>query len=144
MKPTMLQCKKRLAVLWLTGGGFLFLLFLLQSVFGYFAGCGMNARDAWGWLLPTIMPTLSLIVGVLAMEAATRNVDERRVDPFFFRLAIFLSLGYLLAVLLPLLLQPFSPRTPREIMDLANLWLGPLQGLTAATVGIFFTKGEKA
>ncbi|MDB4991652.1 MAG: hypothetical protein JWN04_6830, partial [Myxococcaceae bacterium] len=62
-------CKRRLATLWFSVSGFLFVLVLAQSVSGKW---GTQVKDAWSWLFPTILPTLSLIVGVLAADTSAK------------------------------------------------------------------------
>lgn len=140
MKMTLSVCRRRLAILWLGGAGVVFVLLFLQSVLGRY---GENVAKAWGWFLPTVMPTLSLIIGVLAIAATRKAAGDKEVDRFFYRLAFGLSAFYLLLVALTLLLQPFLPFAPLELMQQSNLWLGPLQGLVSAALGIFFVKGEQ-
>ena len=126
--------RRRLATVWFIGAGLLFVLLLLQSIFGKF---GDKASEAWYWLLPTIMPTLSLIMGVLVSDTLG-SVKTNTVDQFMFRLSFFLSIAYMLVVSLTILLSPFSEQPPLELMNLSNLWLGPFQGLVSAALGAFF------
>jgi hypothetical protein len=133
-------CKRRLATVWFTGGGIAFFLVLVQSILGRY---GEEVGKAWGWLLPTVLPTLSLIIGVLVYDAVERPDTGRRIDRFLFRLTVALSCGYLLAVLLVLLLTPLSNLGPIELMSQASVWLGPLQGLVAAAMGAFFVKAAR-
>jgi hypothetical protein len=141
MKQTSWQkSKRRLAVLWFSGAGFIFILMLFQSIFGHY---GTNINKAWGWFLPTVMPTLSLVIGVLAMDALGNGVKILTVDRFFFRLSFILSLTYLVVVSITIIMQPFSPLSTVELMTQSNLWLGPFQGLVSASLGVFFIKGAK-
>jgi len=141
MNNTLSKCKKTLATVWFLGAGILFLLILMQTLFGKYSG---EEEKAWSWFLPTVMPTLSLIIGVLVADMTQGLVDEeRQIDPFLYKLAISLSIVYFLVVLSGLLLQPFTPMSTLEILSLSNLWLGPLQGLVAASIGAFFIKREK-
>lgn len=133
-------CRKRLATLWLLSGGLLFAIFMTQSVSGKY---DPRAADAWGWLLPTIMPTLSLMVGVLVTRAVSPRTREGMVDRYLFWLAFGLSTAYLAAVAFTVLVQPFVQRDPLELFTQSNLWLGPLQGLVAGVLGAFFIKGEQ-
>ena len=55
------ECRKKLALVWFLFGGFLVLLVIGQSLAGKF---GEHLRDVWRWFLPTLLPTLSLIVSV--------------------------------------------------------------------------------
>jgi hypothetical protein len=139
MKVAIRQCQKRLAITWLVGTGILFTLLILQSIFGRY---GDKAGEAWAWLLPTILPTLSLIMGVLASDALAKNQTAKRVDKFVYRIAMSLSLGYLIVVSSTVFLNPFSAWTPLELMRLSNLWLAPLQGIVAAAIGVFFVSRE--
>jgi hypothetical protein len=134
------RAKRGLAGVWFTGAGIVFLLVLVQTFGDRFGG---DATEAWQWLLPTIMPSLSLIVGVLAMDARNRSTAGT-VDAFIYRLAIGVSLFYLFIVSLTILGQPFTPLTALELMKQSNLWLGPLQGLAAGFLGAFFVKAESS
>ena len=131
------RCKRRLATLWFSGAGLVFFIFLFQTLGGHYRE---NVQEAWGWLLPTIMPTLSLIVSILVMDALGKGVPTQVVDSFLFRLAFALSAAYLAVVLLTILVQPISELTSVELMRQSNLWLGPHQGLACASIGAFFVK----
>ena len=120
------------------------LLMICQSLFGAFGEEEANLRDAWGWFLPTLMPTFSLIIGVLVVDLGTGATRaEKQVDRFLYRTAFWLSLGYLVIVALPILIAPFVRRSNLELMQMTHYWLGPLQGLVAAVLGAFFLKGEE-
>ena len=131
-------CKQRLALLWVAAGGLLFIVLILQSLFGRY---GERAEEAWAWFLPTIVPTLSLIIGGIVLEAKAEPGSEKTVDAFLFRLAFWLSAFYLLAVALTFFIQPFTGTPLLTLMARSNLWLAPLQGLAAAALGAFFVKG---
>ncbi|WP_456425770.1 hypothetical protein [Rhodocaloribacter sp.] len=137
---TKTRAQKRLATLWFVAAGLLFSLLLLQTFFGRY---GDQTREAWSWFLPTIMPSLSLIAGVVASDALGRSDPKATVDPFAFRVAFLLSAAYLVIVSLTLLLSPFSPIPQLELMALSNLWLGPLQGLVGGVLGFFFVSRPK-
>ena len=142
MRIPIANTKKQLSIIWFSGSGFLFALLLLQTIFGKF---GTEAKDAWGLILPTFMPTLSLIIGTLVVEAtaAAKNTEETvTVDRFFFHLSRFLSIAYLSTVILTILLSPFSKLSLLELIKLSNLWLAPFQGLVTASLGAFFVSRE--
>ena len=141
MSTSLTKCKKSLAKVWFLGAGIVFILILLQTLFGKYSG---QEEKAWGWFLPTVMPTLSLMIGVLVADTKQRQVkDERKIDPFLFKLSMSLSIAYFGVVLLTILVQPFTEMLILELLDKSNLWLGPLQGLVAASLGAFFIKREK-
>jgi len=133
-------CKRRLATVWFGGAGIVFLLVLLQSLFGRY---GDEVTQAWGWLLSSVMPTLSLIIGVLVLDAVQRADVTRTIDAFLFRLTVWLSLAYLLAVFLVVVLTPFSDLGPIQLMTKLNVVLGPVQGLVAAAMGAFFVRAAR-
>jgi heme/copper-type cytochrome/quinol oxidase subunit 3 len=135
-------CKKRLTLEWFVGSGLLFFVFLFQTFFGHY---GEKASEAWGWLLPSVMPTLLLIASVWTLDALGKGVKLGSVDGFIFWLAFSLSAAYLVVVALTILLQPLVATSPDEylhLMNQASLFLGPFQGLVSASLGAFFVKSE--
>jgi hypothetical protein len=137
MEVTVAHCKKSLATVWFGGAGVVFFVVLVQSLLGRY---GESANEAWGWLLPTVMPTLSLIVGVLMFDAVQKEKTPKTIDRFLFRLTLSLSFVYLAAVFLVIALQPLAAMPPLQMMTQANVWLGPFQGLVTAAMGAFFVK----
>lgn len=133
---TMDKAKWTLASVWLGGAGLIFLILVVQSMRDYY---GSRAEDAWSWYLPTVMPALSLIIGVLVADfKVDRGHPIEALRPMM-RLGIGISLFYLSMVLLTLLIQPFVDTiAPLDLMRRSNLWLAPLQGLTVAVLGAFF------
>jgi hypothetical protein len=125
----------RLAVLWLAGSAVIFMLMLAQTVSGKYGG---QTQRAWGWFMPTVVPTLSVILSAIAY-GATRAAEDQTVEERAYRLTFWMSAFYLLTILATLLLQPLSDLRPLEFMSNANLWLGPLQGLVGIALGTFFT-----
>ena len=130
-----------LATLWLGLGSLIFIIVVVQSLLGKF---GANAQNAWGWLLPTLMPTLTMIITVLGYTALNATFSNSVVRRSFFWVAFFLSAMYLVLILIPILIQPFVPSSdPIELMRTSNLWLGPFQGLVASALGVLFVSKEK-
>jgi hypothetical protein len=134
--------RAKLAAVWLVGGGLSLVVVVLQSLLGHY---GDKTQEAWGWLLPTLMPTLGMIVTVLGYTALEPKALEAVVNPVFFRIALSLSALYLFLVALTVLIQPFvvaDGEKPGEkaiqLMRLSNLWLGPMQGLVASALGVLF------
>jgi len=131
------HCKRWLAGIWFTGFGLIFFIVLVQTQLGHYRE---DANQVWGWLLPTVMPTLSLIIGVLVLDAARHERRRATTDRFLFLLTAWLSGAYLTSVLLVIVLQPLSSASPLQAMAQANVWLGPFQGLVAAAMGAFFVR----
>ena len=135
----MTECRKKLTRLWFGLSGFLFIILILQTILDHY---GQEATEVWGWFLPMVLPTLSLIIGVVVVEFSERKKVNRYADRFLFRLSFLLSAIYLTIIALLIFLQPFLERPPLEIMKQSNLWLGPFQGLVSAAIGAFFTKQQ--
>ncbi len=137
MRIALSRAQHRLTIAWFAGSGFLFLLLLIQTLVGRYAD---KVNEAWSWLLPTFMPTLSLMIGVLVANSRKRESRDKTVDGFLYRLSLILSIAYLAVVSLTILFSPFSSYTPLELMKTSNLWLAPIQGLVSASIGAFFVK----
>jgi hypothetical protein len=95
----------RLASVWFTACGFLFLILVGQSLGGVYEG---GVQSAWGWALPNFVPTLALMISVFAADAL-KPYDEgggQQVRSPFFKLSMSLSIFYLFVLILTLLAQP--------------------------------------
>lgn len=134
---------------WFIGAGLIAALLIFQSLAGVYEG---RVQAVWGWAVPNIMPTLSLMLGVFAAAALQENVesDSMRVRRPFFRLALGLSVFHLIVVAGTILAQPFlgtiagAGANPMTLFDMSNIWLGVLQGMVAAILGaLFFSKTSK-
>jgi hypothetical protein len=144
MKVPIAKCKYRLAYVWSAGFILLLILLILQTAFGrYGSNAGdVKASEAFGWFLPTILPTLSLVIGVLVADARDDSKGKKLVDRRMYRLSMILSVCYLLVVSLTFLIDPFTNWSQLQLMKLSNLWLGPLQGIVSAIIGVFFFSKE--
>jgi hypothetical protein len=134
-------CRKRLTTLWFLWFVFLLLIMVIQSVTGKHAS---DVQDAWKWFLPTIWPTLALMLGAWFAGISAEGAGEKVIDRFIFTAAFGLSIVYLLLVTIPILGQPFSPGSPLELMRLSNTWLEPLQGVVAGSIAFFFLKAKSS
>ena len=132
--------RSRLAILWLGTAGAIILTLVIQSLRQVY---GSSVQEVWGWILPTLMPTLGLIVTVLGYTALDRGVTETVVRKSFFVLAFWLSASYLFFILLTILIQPLTAADPVALMRMSNLWLGPFQGLVASALGVLFVSKRR-
>lgn len=128
------NCQWKLAYVWFAGAAMTFLLLLLQTITGKY---GEQGSKVWSWFLPTVLPTLTLMVGSL-VYAATSELSAATVDNRMFTLSLYLSGFYLLLVLAVPLTTPFTRATPVEWILQSNLWLAPVQGLVTGLLGAFF------
>lgn len=132
---SIVESQKLLAIIWFIGAGIFFILLVFQTILGRYDN---RANEAWSWLLPNIMPTLSLIIGVIISDTFGQDMQMKTVDRFVFRLSYLLSIAYLIVVGLTIFLSPLSNIPPLDLMKLSNLWLAPFQGLASASLGAFF------
>lgn len=134
---SMKRAKRQLAVIWFVGAALICLLLGLQSIRGIY---GDDTDKAWAWLLPSITPTLSLIIGTLVSEAQQPDRPDSTIDGFYSRLASIFSIAYLVTVSGTILVQPFSTSTPLGLMSMSHFWLAPFQGLVSAALGALFVR----
>ena len=101
--------------------------------------------EAWSWFLPNVFPTLSLMIGVAVSEFGSEIASEKHIDPFLYRLALWLSVAYFLVLMAELFLQPFFcvDQLPIDFLKKSNLWLGPMQSIVTGALGFFFAKTER-
>lgn len=132
--------KRHLATLWFIGSGALFFLVLVQTSLNVY---GDKNGEVFTWLLPTIMPSLSLVVGALVLDWAKGQHAVPPLSSYLFQATFWLSAGYLASVLAVFLLRPLSTLEPIQILRQANIWLGPFQGLVSATMGAFFSNSAQ-
>src|SRR5215467_8249250 len=131
-KPTVMwmsleEARSSLLVIWLIGGGAVFLILMLQSIFGRY---GSNLQAVWSWFIPTVIPTVSLMLGVLGAGALSVHPAEPKVvRRFFFQVSRSLSFFYVMIVGLTVLLEPLTKVPATDLYTMSNYWLGPLQGL---------------
>ena len=139
---TVSESQKYLGLLWFIFSGLLLVLMFLQTEFGHYQDPGA----AWSWLLPNLLPTLSLMIGVFVAEVVEHDRKaDRKVARFVFLLAFGVSALYLVMILAILALQPWGPTDQLAAMKQdQSSWLTPLQGLATATLGAFFVKAKHA
>jgi hypothetical protein len=129
--------QQRLAVVWFVGGGLAFVWLMLQTWGGLYADT-QAAKNAWSWFSAAILPTLSLMIGVLAHQATTSKKQNPRKAPILvFRIGFCLSVLYMLAVFAVVVLARGYANPTGFLMD-SSLYLGLLQGLVGAALGVFF------
>ena len=119
----------RLTRLWWPMSTVIFTVLVLQSIFGKY---GSAVEQAWAWLLPTLFPTLSVLV--VSQVVNVRNVTVNSVKVSSYRLTWALSLFYLLMAFAVIFLQPFVSLPALTFLSASNLYLAPLQGLVLAAL----------
>ncbi|MCI5138576.1 MAG: hypothetical protein D3922_09220, partial [Candidatus Electrothrix sp. AR1] len=143
------KCRWRLAIIWFCGGGGLYLFLIFQSAFGFYGGDEKSIREVWGWFLPNILPTLSLIIGSTFTFRHTQSTEK--ISRMAARFYYFLSIGYLLTLGLTIYIVPIPHElgiklsiNRIEFLKSSSLWLAPFQGLVTATLGsgLIFTRSS--
>jgi hypothetical protein len=75
------RARNHLAKIWLTGAGIVFLLLVIQSILGKYEG---QLQEVWSWFVPTVVPTIALMLGVLGASALAEHDEARSVNkPFW-------------------------------------------------------------
>jgi hypothetical protein len=133
------DARNRLAAIWFGGALVPFLILVVQSVMGHY---GDSVQKVWAWFVPTLGPSLALILGVIGAMALAADEDPRCVKPFFLRLATGISVVYLTVLTLTFLLEPIGSVQGMELFTLSNYWLAPLQSLAVAALTVLFTSHE--
>src|SRR6266404_8818241 len=133
------RARRFIAIVWFAGGGLCFALMIVQSIIGRFEGV---AQEMWAWFTPTVVPTVSLIIGVLA-STALEDDTGRTVKKFFYHASVGLSLAYLIILLLTMLLEPLAGEHNMAYFKFSNFWLSPMQGLVVAALGALFNSRKK-
>ena len=135
---TLESSRWKLTTIWFVGGGIVVLLLIVLSIFS--PRYGEDLEMLWGWVLPTIVPTLSLIITVLRAGAVNPTRDTNRVSLPFHRLTMALSIVYLSILTLTILVEPFARYDLVQLFSISNFWIAPMQGLVvAALTTLFFT-----
>jgi cytochrome c-type biogenesis protein CcmH/NrfF len=129
--------QQSIAILWFIGGGLAMTILIAQSMAKTW---GSWVSDAWSWLLPAILPTLTLIISTVVVESTQQRKSRTEVNSFAYYLCIGLSAFYLICVLTVLLSINFVQIKPLDLMKMSSLWLAPLQGLLSGIIGVFFVK----
>jgi hypothetical protein len=135
------RARQGLAWLWLGYGGAIFLILVAQSLGGKYEG---QVQEVWGWALPNIIPTLSLILAVLGAGALQPRTAALAVRRTFYAIAFWLSLTYLTLILVTILAEPLTASEPLALFKLSSLWLAPFQGLVTSAIGVLFTRRSDA
>lgn len=124
--------------MWFVLSGLLAALLLAECMSGVF---GDKTSEAWGWFLPTVMPTLGLMASVLVADIQRQSATAIEPDGFLFTLAFGVSLGYL-AVVAVALMWPDPAVSRLQLMTQLSPILGPCQGLASTLLGVFFFKAK--
>ena len=143
------SARRTLTALWFIYSA-IALMLLIINVIGRFESDEIN--KAFSWYLPSVVPTLSLIIGVLIQNTRQKSIDKL-VDRLLYVLAYSLTHFYFMLVFVTLfseiladILNPLNPNPPSLIdnMSKSHFYLGPCQGLVVACMGAFFVSKDQS
>jgi hypothetical protein len=141
MKVSMLKSQMQLMLVWVIGGAILLLVAWLQILFGHYEDKG---QDVIAWLLPSIIPTVSLVVGVWANNTRKKSRSTQKVEKKAYTIVLVVSLFYLIFLGMIFAIQPMVALPPLDVIKNSGLILSPLQGVVSVFLGIFFTQEPKS
>lgn len=130
------EARNKLAKIWFIGSALPFVILVIQSILGKY---GENVQSAWTWFVPTVFPTLTLMISVIG-AAAIKPKEDRIVRRNFLKITVGVSFAYLAVLSLILFLQPFSPyQDPVKLFSVSNYFVAPLQGIVVGALAFLFT-----
>lgn len=137
-----IRAKGFLATLWSIGSLLPVLFMIVFTITGRFHEL---TSEVWGWLLQSVMPTLTLVVTVLVADERGQGVAKTTASRLLFRITFGLATVYLLTVLgLIVFIQPANGgQGGVSTLQNSSIFLGPIQGLVGASFGVFFINREK-
>jgi len=140
---SMRSARHCLAALWLALGSLLVVFVSIQMTMDVY---GTSSRDVWEWLVPNIVPTMTLVIGALAADLRP-TIHDYKVSRMFFFVAFGLSFVYLVfLIVLVFYSVAHVPEDPEvgspalKAMQRATFGIGALQGLVALSLGAFFVQ----
>ncbi len=147
-KPLSLEsARSKLLWLWLIGVLLLLLPLIYQTLNKTFektteSGEESFAQQVWGWFIPMIFPTLTLMLSTLNINASAANIVVN-VNKKTYNICFILSVFYLLLLSINVFLWPiFKYEDPIKLFNISNFYLGPIQGLAVLLIGNLFNKKE--
>jgi len=78
-----------------------------------------------------------MLVSAVAYKQRKEHTIPANAHPYLFVLALLVSIFYLLTLTVAALSVLFVT-DPLGILQKSNIWLGPIQGLAASALGVFF------
>ena len=134
------KCQRRLLTLWGLGGAIALAIVIVQTAPG--GAYASHAGELLDWFLPTVIPTISLMVGTVMANLRAPD-KEATVDQFTYRLVFWLSVLYLLLVIGVLLLYAQSPTPVADLKGSGRL-VTALYSIVGVALGALFVSKASA
>jgi hypothetical protein len=134
---------KLLMLMWIVGGGLLFVAFVLLTLFTPLFGD--QARDAWQWLITYLLPPIGLVVGVRYEQkqgtGSTPLPSATVVNGKVSAPLVVVSVNALYLFLLATsIVAALVKNAPVATLQESSLWLGPMLAFAIATLGTRFAR----
>ena len=126
-----------LSILWVMVSGPLVLFLIARSVSGYYGHEPEKIIDLWSWVFQFLFPVLGIIVAAWSVGAVRSQKKSIHSMPVFWG-ALILSVFYLFALWLVVVLEPFSEAQWSAVFRNSGIYLGPVQGIVVTALGKFF------
>jgi hypothetical protein len=125
-----------LATAWLLGALPSFALVVVRTMSHAW---NQDVQYVWEWFVPALFPTLSLVITSMAAAAFEPTAPAKELQPraFFFRLTLGVSALYLMALTAIVLVAARAQTI--DVIRSSAVYLGALQTLCTATLGVFFS-----
>ncbi|RYG52873.1 MAG: hypothetical protein EOO01_05805 [Chitinophagaceae bacterium] len=143
---SIVSARSKLLYIWMTGAGILFLVLMIQTLNGTFEktteeGMESFSQQVWGWFIPMIFPTITLMLGTLTLNFTKQEDARLKVNPRTFFICLGISVFYILLLLIHVLGWPaFRATDPLKVFNTANFYLAPIQSIVVLLIGIIFLK----
>lgn len=138
--------RHRLLVLWMIFLVLIFALTFSQTIIGAYEN---HLKELWSWFLPTIFPTLALMIGSQedpydfeGSSPKTVYVRKSRSYTAIFFSAFYLSMVFLTSLCVPLATYYNRFDSSLDFLNTSQIWLAPLQGLVLISINFFFVKSQ--
>lgn len=126
----------RLIAIWVIGSAIVVPLLVYRT-----QNAQYDYAKVWQWYLGSLMPVLSLLIGTYANRLQTSAQQEFVIDQRFLRLAVCLSISYLLLVDYQAIVFPTLASTAVETFAKMSLLQKAVESLVTASLGAFFVAG---
>lgn len=133
------EAQNKLAMLWCFWGGFIFLMLFTYQLNGTFDDGDFLV--AWKWFSAAVFPTPALIFSSI-IASPSDKVNNSVVPTRIYYLTLGFSVFYLIVLTVIVFSKSLQISSTPTIEQMENSWtyLGLVNGLLSASMGIFFAK----
>lgn len=129
------ESRKRIFRLWAISSVGLLLIVLVQSFLGKFNGEDVKI---FSWLFPNVVPTLTLMLAIFKSDLS--GSEDGSIDPTYYSSVLYGTIFYFFVLYMIIFIQPLTGDSLIELTQKSGIYLGPIQGVIAALIGLLFFK----